>query len=88
MCDFRIISQRKTRGNPNFGRRDNASTPAVNNSTSTAKAPTMAANTPKLATARATALVSFNLEATLPTAPTNVAVPRSSNLLAAPMEVA
>ena len=82
------MSQRKTRGNPNFGRRDNAPTQAVNNSTSAVNTPIMAKNIPNLATATATALVPSNLEATLPTAPANTTVPRSSNLLATPMEVA
>ena len=48
----------------------------------------MAANIPNSAIAIATAPVSSNPEATLPIAPVNVAISRSSNLLAAPMEVA
>ena len=82
------MSQRKTKGNPNLGRRDNASTPAVNKPIPATNTPTMAANIPNSAIATAPALLSSNLEATLPPAPANVAIPRSSNLLATLMEVA
>ena len=82
------MSQRKTIGNPNFGRRNNAPNPAVNNFTPATNTPTMAANIPNLATTTAPAPVSSNPEATLPTALANVAIPRSSNLLATLVEVA
>ena len=84
---FRITSQRKTRGNPNFGRKDNAPTLATNNSTPVANTPTLAANLSNSVTTTAPAPMSSNLEATLPAAPANVAIPRSSNLLATPVEV-
>ena len=80
--------QRKTRWNPNFGRRANAPTPAVNNSTLFVNTPLSAASIPNLATATTTTLVSSNPEVTLPTTLANVTIPRSSNLLATPMEVA
>ena len=82
------MSQRKTRGNPNFGRKDNALTPAVNNSTPIVNTPTMVARIPNSAIATTPALVSSNPEVTLPIALANVAIPKSSNLLTAPMEVA
>ena len=82
------MSQRKTRGNPNVGRRANAPTPIINISTPLVNNPTMAANISNLVATTALALVSSNPEATLPTAPANVAIPRRSNLLTAPMEVA
>ena len=75
------MSQRKTKGNLNFGRRDNAPSPAVNNYTSATNTPTMATNIPNSTIAP----VSSNLEATLPVAPTYAAIPRSSNLIAAPL---
>ena len=76
------MSQRKMRGSPSFGRQDNAPTPIVNNSTLVDNTPNTTANIPN------SAPVSSNLEATLPIAPANVANPRSSNLLDAPVEVA
>ena len=82
------MSQRKTRGNFNFGRKDNAPTLVANNSSPIANTLTMAANIPNSATATAPALVSLTSKATLPLAPANVANPRSSNLLDTPMEVA
>ena len=87
MCDFRIMSQRKTRGNPNFGRRNNAPIPAVNNSTPIVNNPAMAANISNLAATTAPALVSSNSEATFLTTPANVENPGSSNLLANPMGI-
>ena len=82
------MSQRKTRGNPNFERKCSAPTLAINNSTLVANTPTLAANLPNSTTTTALAPMSSNPKATLPTAPANVAIPRSSNLLVAPMEVA
>ena len=82
------MSHRKTKGNPYFGRRDNAPKPATNNSTHIANTSTMAANIPNLAATTTPTPVSSNPEVTLPTFLTNVAIPRNSNLLAAPMEVA
>ena len=82
------MSQKKTRGNPNFGRRANAPTPTVNNSTPIVNNPTMAANIYNLATTTTPSSVSSNPEATLPIAPANVAIPRRSNLLATPVYVA
>ena len=82
------MSQRKTKGNPNFGRKDNAPTLAVNNSTLVANTPTMAANLPYSATAAATTPMSSTPEVTSPKTHANVAIPKSSNLLDTPMEVA
>ena len=48
----------------------------------------MATNIPNSTIATTTAPMSSNLKATLPIAPANVAIPRSSNLLATPVEVA
>ena len=82
------MSQRKTRGNPNFGRRNNAPTLAVNNSMPIVNNPTMVANIPNLAATTTPTPMSSNPEATLPTTPAIAAIPRSSNPLAALMEVA
>ena len=81
------MSQRKTRGNPNFGKKGNAPTPAVNNSIPFANTPTTTANIPNLAIVIAPTPMSSNPTPTLPTARAIAAIPRSSNLLAAPMEV-
>ena len=80
--------QRKTKGNPNFGRRNNAPTSVVNNSILAANTPTKTANLPNAATTTTPTHVSSNLAATLPSAPANVAIPRRLNHLAAPVEVA
>ena len=82
------MSKKRTRGNPNFGRKDNAPTPVVKNSTPIVNTCLHAIRIPTLATAIATTLVSSNPEVTLPTPLANVTIPRSSNLLSAPMEVA
>ena len=82
------MSQRKTRGNPNVGRRADAPTPAVNNSMPVVNNPTMATNIPNLAATTTPAPVSLNPEATLPIAPANVENPRRSNLLANPIGMA
>ena len=49
---------------------------------------TQATNLPNSATATTPAPMSSNPKATLPTALANVAIPRNSNLLAVPVEVA
>ena len=82
------MSQRKTRGNLNFGRKDNAPAPNVNNSTLVANTPTLATTPPNSATATTLAPMSSNPQATLPTAPANVENPGSSNLLANPIGMA
>ena len=60
----------------------NASTPAINNSTLVVDTPLLAVRIPNLAIATAPAPVSSNPKVTLPIAPTNVTIPRNSNLLA------
>ena len=82
------MSQYKTRGNTNFGKQANVPNLAVNVSNPSANAFALVPNIPNLATVRASALVSSNPKATLPTALVNVANPRSSNLLDALVEVA
>ena len=82
------MSQRKTRGNPNFGRRANAPTPAINNSTPAVNNPTMATNNPNSADPMALAPMSSNPKATLPIASANVGNPGSSNNLANSMGMA
>ena len=84
MSAFRIMSQRKFKGNPNFGKKGNAPTLVVTISNT----PTQATNILNSASAIAPAPMSSNPKDTLPIAPANVAIARSSNLLAAPMEVA
>ena len=88
LCDFRIMSQRKTRGNPNFGRSANAPTPAINNSMPIVNNPTMDANIYNSIATTTLAPVSSNPEATLPTALANVEKLGSSNPLANSMGMA
>ena len=57
------MSQRKTRENPNVGRRVDAPTLAVNNSTPVVNNPTMATNIPNSVATTAPTLVSSNLKA-------------------------
>ena len=82
------MSQRRTRGNPNFGKKATDPTPAVNISNPIANAPNLVANIPNLATATAPPPMSANPIATLPTTLAIAAIPRSSSLIVAPMEVA
>ena len=82
------MSQRKTRGNPNFGRKGNALAPTTNNSTLIANTPPLVATIPNSTTTTTPAPMSSNPKPTLPIAPAHVPIPRSLNLLVALMEVA
>ena len=81
------MPQQKTRGNPNLGRKTNAPTSAVINSTPTANVFAPIADIPNSANVTTPPPISSNPAAPSPTAPTIVVVPRSSNLMAGPMEV-
>ena len=82
-----IMSQQMARGNPNLGRKVNAPTLVVKNSTLLTNAPTQVANIPNSAAITTPTPMSSNPATTLPTALAIAAIPRSSSLIDAQMEV-
>ena len=87
-CCFRIMSQQKTRGNPSFGKKANVPNLAVSISNLVANVSTPVTNIPNSAIVPTSTPMSSNPAATLLAAHAIVAIPRSSNLLDAPVEVA
>ena len=82
------MSQTNTRGNPSFGKKANVPTPTVKISNSATYVYAPVPYIPNSTTLPAPTPMSSNPVATLPIAPAIVAIPRSSNLIVAPMEVA
>ena len=81
------MSQWKTRGNPNLGRKANAPTPIVNNSTPTANVSALVANIPNSTNVTAPPPISSNPVAPSPIALAIAAIPQSSNPMVALMQV-
>ena len=82
------MSRRKTRGNPNFGKRENIPNPTIEIPNPATNLPTLVAGTPNSATIAAPTPASSNPIANLPIALAIVTTLGSSNLVATPMKVA